>query len=137
MRRVTLGLAALGMLCFAAHQACAQSVVSRSTGIRMAAGPAVPGISSIASGVQFRQAAYYRHGYPGYRGHHRYYGGYGPALVPPRVWRQPGVVIPLPGYGAVVRPPVYAAPRYYSPYYYQPYRGFSYESPRFSFGFSF
>jgi hypothetical protein len=137
MRRIALGLAAMGVLGFAAHQAFAQSAVSRATAVQVA-GHGGPGSSSITSGAYFLEAGYYHRGYPGYQRHHRYYGGYGPMFVPPRVWGRPAVVIPLPGYGTVVPPPVYAAPPYYSPYYYyQPYRGFSYESPRFSFGFSF
>ncbi len=127
MRLTALGLAAAGVLCFAADQASAQQIVSHSTATHLAAGPAI--VQSVHHGgvVPIQEV---RHRHPGYRG---YYRPHGPVIIHPRVLRPRALVVPVPAYPRVLRPRIYGA----YPYYYGPSHGFSYSSPGFSIGFSF
>jgi hypothetical protein len=129
MKRVALGLAVIGAVCFAANQSSAQGVLSHATAIQVAAGHGIYNTAAIGSTHHIQQVGLYG---PGYYGP-RIYRGYGPALAYPPVWRRPPVVIPVPAYPSVVPLPIYRGPAYY----YGPQYGFSYRSPSFSFGFSF
>jgi hypothetical protein len=80
-------------------------------------------LAILCVGAAQAQAHGYHHGHGGYHG-----GFYGPAVVYPRVWAPPVVVVP-----PRVYPPVYDY-RYYAP---RPSTGFYYRGPGVSIGVGF
>ena len=122
MKRVAIGLAAIGLLGLAANQALAQRVVSPAVPTHVTAGQGIRA-DHVGTLHYYRQVGHYRPGYYGRPRYGGYHGGYGPVVVPRRY---------VPRYVPRHR---YARP--YGHPYYGPYRGFSYSGPGFSIGIGF
>jgi len=124
MKRVAVGLLALGVLAIAGNRAMAQGALSYPMGAHVAAkyGIQHPGLPSHVKRHHARQydhrSRYWHPGPPVHRHHHP-----GPVVVVPPVRRYP----------VVVYPPVYSA----YPYYYAPRGGFSYHVRGISIGVGF
>ncbi|MBN2476547.1 MAG: hypothetical protein JXB62_18175 [Pirellulales bacterium] len=125
MKRITITLAALGIVGLAANLALADGALSYPMGAHVAAKYGIhhPGHNPQ---VLYQEAARFRHRDPGPYKHHRGYPRHGAVIVRPPVWAYPSVVVPA--------APMY--PRVYSPAY-VPYRGFSYYGNGFSIGVGF